>query len=257
MGGSAGNIAFVLVEPREPGNIGSAARAMVNMGLGRLVLVRPVPFLVPQAYRMAMDGAEVLRRAEVHEDLAEAVRDCALVVGTTRRERSVGRETGAPRRLAPELLRTAGNHRSAVLFGREDSGLTNEDVQLCHRIMTIPTSSRSPSLNLSQAVLVVAYEIFLAERDAEDGDRRQERSLAPSSELEGMYAHMEDALRTIDYLDKQNPKRMMRVFRDIFSRAGLDQREVSAWRGIFRQVKWSAGNSGERTNREKRGATTL
>lgn len=239
------NVAIVLVEPREAGNMGSVARAMNNMGLKDLVLVRPRPHLVPQSYRMALNGAPILERAAICDDVSCAVADFDFVVGTTRRSRSVRRVTVSPREGAAEIAPLLRTNRCAVLFGREDRGLTNEEVELCQRLVTIPTSPGAESLNLAQAVLVTAYEVFLAaaEETGRTGDGRS-RKLASSSELEGLYGHMEEALLAIGYLDANNPKHMMRVIREVFARAGLDAREVSALRGIFRQLNWHSGSTG-------------
>lgn len=238
---SAPGVTIVLVEPQEPGNVGASARAMSNMGLSRLRLVRPVEYLLPPAYRMALGGREIIEKAEVYDDLAAAVADCRLVVGTTRREGAVRQGRVTPRTAACQLREDSGGERSAVVFGREDRGLTNGEIDLCHRLVTIPAVADNQSLNLAQAVLIVAYEIFLAADSDECAALVPEaRKLAPHAKLEAMYAHMEQALLEIDYLDGSNPGRMMRGLRRIFDRAGLDEREVRAMRGIFHQMRWYA-----------------
>ena len=145
--------------------------------------------------------------------------------------------------IVPQLRR----NRCAVLFGREDRGLTNEEVEICQRLVTIPTSPEAESLNLAQAVLVLAYEIFLAADGSGDGRQEKARTLAPNSEMEGLYLHMEAVLLDIGYLDSNNPRHMMRVLREVFSRAALDEREVSALRGIFRQLNWYADSAGAKS----------
>jgi tRNA/rRNA methyltransferase len=243
--GTAAGFAVVLVEPREPGNVGAVARAMHNMGLRRMILIRPCNHLDREAYRMALDGASILEKALLNRDLREALADFGFVVGTTRRPRGVRRQTLSPRSAAAELAEKSDGNRCAVLFGREDRGLTNDEIEVCHRIVTVPSAPGAESLNLSQAVLVMAYEAYLAVLDREK--RRVTpgpRKLASTKELEGLYGHMQDALLSVGYLDEKNPKRMMRVFREIFARSGLDGREVRALRGIFRQVNWFAGREG-------------
>ncbi|HWR97385.1 MAG TPA: RNA methyltransferase [Candidatus Methanoperedens sp.] len=245
---AAGNplarIAIVLVEPREPGNVGATARAMANMGLSRLVLVRPPPFLVPEAYRMALAAKPILEGALVADDLGAALAGFGYVAGTTRRGGSGRRGRITPRALAGELAGLGGGDDAALLFGREDSGLTNEELQYCQRLVTIPSSAGFGSLNLAQSVLVLAYEVFLACGAAEGAAAGRRR--ATTVELENLYGHMERVLLEIGYLHPENPARMMRVFRRLFGRAGPDEREVRALRGICRQVAWYAGRPGER-----------
>lgn len=238
-------IAIVLVEPREPGNIGAAARAMANQGLSRLVLVRPPDHLVPDAFRMALAARPILEAAVVADDLGTALAGFGVVAGTTRRGGAGRRGRVTPRGLAAELPALTVANDVAVLFGREESGLTNAELQYCQRLVTIPSSEGFGSLNLAQAVLVVAYEIFLASSGAVAGCAATPRH-APTAELEGLFEQMERVLLDIGYLHPENPARMMRVFRRLLGRAGPDAREVRALRGIFRQVAWYAGRAGER-----------
>jgi tRNA/rRNA methyltransferase len=238
-----GRVAIVLVEPREPGNIGAAARAMANMGLSRLVLVRAAPHLGPDAFRLALAARPILEAAVVADDLEQALSGFGLVAGTTRRSGSGRRE------LAAELLAAAAGNDVAILFGREDSGLTNEELQFCQRLVTIPSSEGFGSINLAQSVLLVAYELFLAAARGDAPDARAPRR-ASTAELEGLFGQMERVLLEIGYLHPGNPARMMRVFRRLLGRAGPDGREVRALRGIFRQVAWYAGRSGERPGPE-------
>jgi tRNA/rRNA methyltransferase len=231
-------IAIVLVEPREPGNIGAAARAMANMGLSRLVLVRPPPHLVGDAFKMALAARPILEAAVVADDLGEAVARFGFVAGTTRRAGSGRRGRLSPRALAAELPGVAGANDVAILFGREDSGLTNAELRFCQRLVTIPSSDGFGSLNLAQSVLVVAYEIFIAAGAAGAGAERPAGKRASIADLEGLYAQTERSLLQIGYLDPANPARMMRVFRRLVGRAGPDAREVRALRGIFRQAAW-------------------
>jgi tRNA/rRNA methyltransferase len=237
-------IAIVLVEPREPGNIGAAARAMANMGLSRLVLVRPPQYLVGDAFKMALAARPILEAAVVADDLAAALAGFTFVAGTTRRHGSGRRGRVTARELAAELPAVAAANDVAVLFGREDSGLTNEELQFCQRLVSIPSSAGFGSLNLAQSVLAVSYEIFLASGAPGTGSRSAAARRAPTAELEGLYAHMEQVLLEIGYLDPANPAHMMRVFRRLIGRAGPDVREVKALRGVFRQVAWALGRSG-------------
>ena len=236
-------VAIVLVEPREPGNIGAAARALANTGLSRLVLVRPPEFLVSEAYRLALAAKPILEGAVVAEDLGPALAGFSFVAGTTRRGGSARRGRVSPRALAAEIPGVAEANDVAILFGREDSGLTNEELEYCHRLVTIPSSAGFGSLNLAQSVLVVAHEIFLASGAAAGAPAGRRR--ATTTELEGLYGHMERVLLDIGYLHRENPARMMRVFRRLLGRAGPDEREVRALRGILRQITWYGGRKGD------------
>lgn len=241
-----GAVAIVLVEPREPGNIGAAARAMANMGLSRLVLVRPPNHLVPDAFKMALAARPILESAVVADDIVQALADFGFVAGTTRRAGAARRGRVTPRQLAAELPALSPASDVAILFGREDSGLSNDELQYCQRLVTIPSSDGFGSLNLAQAVLTVAYEIFLAFDTRDPGAPGPPARRASTADLEGLYGQMERTLLDIGYLDPQNPAHMMRVLRRLFGRAGPDAREIRALRGIFRQVDWFAGRRGER-----------
>ena len=238
-------IAIVLVEPREPGNIGAAARAMANMGLSRMVLVRPPEHRVADAYRMALAARPILESALVVDDLAQALAGFGLVAGTTRRLGSDRRGRITPRQFAAEVPDVAVANDVAVLFGREESGLTNDELQYCQRLVTIPSSEGFGSLNLAQSVLAIAYEIFLVDRPSGSGGAGASARRAPAADLEGLYGHMERVLLDIGYLDPDNPAHMMRVFRRLIGRAGPDAREVKALRGIFRQMEWRVGRHAE------------
>ncbi len=239
-----GKVAIVLVEPREPGNIGAAARAMANMGLSRLVLVRPPNHLVAEAFRMALAARPILESAVVADDLVQAIAEFGFVAGTTRRAGAARRGRVTPRHLAAELPAVVETGDAAILFGREDSGLSNEELQYCQRLVTIPSSDGFGSLNLSQSVLAVAYELFLASDTRGPGGTGPSPRRASTADLEGLYEQMERTLLDIGYLDPQNPAHMMRVFRRLLGRAGPDAREIKALRGIFRQVDWFGGRQG-------------
>ncbi len=174
-------IAIVLVEPREPGNIGAAARAMANMGLSRLVLVRPPEHRVPEAFRMALAARPILESAEVVDDLGQALAGFGLVAGTTRRPGAGRRGRVTPRQFAAELPVVAAANDVAILFGREESGLTNDQLQYCQRLVTIPSSDGFGSLNLAQAVLTIAYEIFLVAATSGSGEPGASARRAPCS----------------------------------------------------------------------------
>lgn len=234
-------ITIVLHRPKHPGNVGSVARAMKNMGLHRLRLVSPCDFRTDIAEWMAVSAKEVLKGAEVFEDLTAAIAESRLVVGTIPPDRPrFEAEAEAPDFLARRLRGHRGGDRISILFGPEDTGLTNQELDLCHEFVTIPSHPDFPALNLAQSVMVIAYEIF---RSAQNGASSPVRSTADLGTLEQMYAHMQEALLSIGFLDPENPGHIMRDIRRILGRAQLSEREVRILRGILRQTKWAAGRS--------------
>ena len=242
-GMSLQRVRVVLVNPQGPLNVGAVARAMKNMGAEELVLVNPLyPPTHPHAVAMASGARDLLERAEVVPSLEEALRPCSFTVGTTRRKGKRRQGILTPKEIAPEVLRVARDYRVALIFGPEDRGLSNEELDLCQEIVTIPAHPRYGSLNLAQAVMILLYELFLAAHPT----HRESRKLATSEELEGMYRHMEEVLLRIGFLDPNNPKRMMTALRRLFGRARLDSREVRIIRGIMRQVNWVAEQMGKK-----------
>jgi len=215
-------VKIVLVEPQVPGNVGAAARAMKNMGLSRLVLVKPWFRDHPQARYMAHGSGDILENAEVVESLSEAVSDAVLVAGTTRRKRH-NTPFLTPREAAPVILDGARSGPAAVLFGREDKGLTNEELKWCQILVTIPSSRAQPSLNLSQAVMVMAYELFTAV--CPGGGKPLD--LAPAGEIAGMYDHLLESLTTLGLRQWNDGDNYMKSLRRVFSRTRLERRDVA------------------------------
>ena len=230
------NITIVLVEPQSPGNVGMVCRAMKNMGLSELRLVNPCRIDHPEALKFAVSAKDLLGAAVIYSSLAEALADCPFSVATTRRHGKYRQEISTPAEIAVKVRAIGGEERTAFVFGREDNGLTTEEVALCRWQATIPTGDEYGSLNLAQAVLIFCYELFTAS----GGDVvRQERALAPSSELEALYGHMERSLLRIGFLNPQNPDHLMRTLRRVFARAELDAREVAVLRGLMSQIDWA------------------
>jgi len=231
------NMRIVLVRPQGMMNIGSVARAMKNVGLQELALVDPAgPPTHPDALIMAVRAHDILGNALICSRLADAIADCTWVIGTTRRR---GKGRGGvidPRQMASEIAEIAPHEKAAVVFGPEDRGLSNRDLDLCQRLVSIPAHEEYGSLNLAQAVMIICYEIYMVAHHHEASSRTSR--LATSVELEGMYHHMEEALLRIGFLDQNNPKRIMAVLRRIFSRTRLSPREVKILRGICRQAQW-------------------
>lgn len=229
-------VAIVLVEPQSPGNVGMVCRAMKNMGLLQLRLVNPCPLDHPEAHKFAVSARDLLDQATVYENLADALADCEVTVGTTRRHGKYRQEIFSPREMAVTALGQLTHNRAALVFGREDSGLTTDELTLCRWHATIPTSPDYGSLNLAQSVLIFCYELFnacAAESAAID------RKLATTEAAEELYRQMEQALLKIGFLNPQNPAHLMRSLRRIFSRAGLNDREVAILRGMMSQVDWA------------------
>jgi len=216
------NIRIVLVEPQVPGNVGAASRAMKNMGLSRLVLVKPWFHGHPQARYMAHGSEDVLDRAEVFETLAEAVKDSVLVVGATRRMRTSTPFVN-PAKAAQAMLESTASGPVSILFGREDRGLLNEELKACQMYVAIPSSKEHPSLNLSQAVMVMAYELFAATHPGVSSPL----DLAPASEIESMYAHLARTLDMLGFREWNDGENFMKSLRRVFSRTRLERRDVS------------------------------
>ncbi len=229
-----GRVAVVLVEPQGPRNIGSICRVMRNFGCDDLRLVRPAcNHRALSARHMAVRSQDLLEQARLFPTLAQAIADCHLVVGTTRRFGKYRQDCCLPADL-PRLL--AGiQGRTALVFGREDNGLTNAELQQCHRFLTIPTDPDLPSMNLAQAVTVCLYEIAKDRRPPVSPGPGSEQP-APASECEAMYAHMQAVLLRIGYLNPQNPDHIMRTYRRLFGRAGLSTRDVRILRGLWNAI---------------------
>jgi len=241
--------AFVLFRPQSAGNIGAAARALKNMGFDDLRLVAPGTLKSREAAAMAVHADDVLARATVYPDLAAALADCSVAVGTTSRRGGYRSRAYPLRAAAAELDAIAGSNKIAIVFGREDRGLTNRELKLCNRLITIPTAPEYPSLNLAQAVVVVAYELMMA---AEIEAARAPHFVAAAIS-DPMLARMEEALVSIGFIPDDNPDHIMFAIREILGRSGLTAREVEILNGMARQMRWVA-EGGHRTLAEKRRA---
>ncbi len=231
------NIVFVLVEPRESGNIGAAARAIKNMGFGTLRLVNPPATISEEAGWFAHGAQDVLDRAERFQTMKEAVADSSLVVGTTRR-------TGKKRRVfipfdetISRIVSAAQGNRVAVLFGRETKGLSNAEIEQCGLLLRIATAPEQPSLNIAQAVLIVAYELMKA--GFGPPQEQQAAALVPHAQLDALYGRIAKTLKLIDYVargDRDLESRIMLNLRHFIGRAGLAPWELRMLQGIIGQV---------------------
>ena len=229
------NIAVVLVGTKYSGNLGSVARAMYNMDLRDLRLVRPECRVDEEAARMARGGVGILHSARRFRSLRSSLRGVGHVTGTTARRGGNRREVRSPRDMAPRLLELSASRKAAVVFGPEDTGLVDDDLLLCNQLIRIPTSAAFRSLNLSQAVMIVAYELFLA-----DLPREPRISIRPAraTEVEAMYAQLEAALFRAGFLHAKNSRHMMFAIRRLLGRAALEAGDVAILRGISRQIEW-------------------
>ena len=226
-------IRIVLVEPKVPGNIGSVARAMVNMGLSRLCLVGPADHRSGEARKMAIGAGHILYGANVYETLEEALSGTVLVAGTTHKRRRHFDLQYGPRHVAERLAALPEGREGALVFGREESGLTNDELKLCHIVSRIHTPSRYPSFNLAQAVLIFAYEIYQAALEPPQAARLD---LAGFEEIETMYAHISSTLDRLGVSSRHHPDSFVRSIRRLFGRIGLERRDVATLHRMFRQV---------------------
>jgi tRNA/rRNA methyltransferase len=226
------SISIILVRPKFHENIGSVARAMKNMGLSRLIVVKGCSPLHANAYKLASGAEDILERAEEVFTLREAISEMGCVVGTTSRGGKERHPDLTPEALVKKLAPLSLKNSIGLTFGSEKEGLTNEDLSLCHLYVRIPSVASFPSLNLAQAVMVVCYELFQASMAI----LKQPIQLAQAEQLERMFEHMEKTLIQIGYLDSSHPKRIMRVLRRLFGRCPMDEREVQILQGIWSQM---------------------
>lgn len=232
------NISIVLYKPKYAGNVGSVARAAKNMGIGKIVVVGTTDLdREAMEQRSTHLAADVLDQIQYVVSIEEALGGFRYIVGTTAR---LGKARGpfvSPRTAAQNIADLSQKNKVALLFGPEDTGLANDHLRLCHSVVTIPTSREFTSLNLSQAVMILCYEILIATSSAANAAEATPK-LALSSELEGMYGQIKDLLAKIGFLNPENPEYWMLDLRRFFSRAGLLSREVKIIRGICRQMEW-------------------
>ncbi|SDB98390.1 RNA methyltransferase [Paraburkholderia lycopersici] len=260
---------FVLVEPSHPGNVGAAARALKTMGFSRLVLVAPrVPQVHcdPEAVAMASGADDVLAAAHIVPTLADALAGVQWSLALTARTREYGPPPSAPRPAVQDACRQVAHGGDiALVFGNERTGLSNDDVERCSALAHIPANPAYSSLNLAQAVQVLAYELRLAYLGeglpgaalpvagraggaiGADGVLQQGAGspLATSDDIERMYVHLENALIALDFLDPANPKKLMSRLRRLFARSGLEREEVNIVRGIAKHILMLKAKGGE------------
>ena len=232
------NIDIVMVGTTHPGNIGAAARAMHNMCIPNLVLVKPQCSIGEIAYARASGANDILGNRRNTESLQEAVQDCNLVIATSARVRSLPWPELTPELMAGKISEMNDQSRAALVFGREHSGLTNEELQLCNYMVNIPTNPDFSSLNVASAIQVLCYEIFKtsANQFAVQQTGNQE-SVATSQELEGYFEHLEQVMTATQFLDADNPGLLMQKLRRLYHRTELSKTEVNILRGILSSVE--------------------
>ncbi len=233
------NIRIVLVNTSHPGNIGAVARAMKNMCLERLYLVEPNGFPSAEATARASGADDLLAEAVVCRSLDEALEGCQLVMGASARDRRLSWPVMNPRECAVRVTEESAEHEAALVFGREHSGLTNEELEKCHYLVHIPSNPHYSSLNLGAAVQVLAYELMMTEPTQGSRIEEEARELATADEMESFFQHLEQVMVDVQFLDASHPRKLMRRMRRLFNRARPDRTEINILRGMFSAAQGS------------------
>ena len=232
------SVKVVLVGTTHPGNIGATARAMKNMGILDLALVEPKEFPSDIATFRSKAAKDILEKASVHTSLEEAISECELVVGTSARGRTVPWPVLNPREAAEEMHKSSLNGKVAIVFGREDRGLTNEELGLCNFHVHIPSDPEYSSLNLSQAVQILAYEIRLSYlQDRHVNKEYWDVELANNEQTERLINHMDELMQEVDFYDVENPRKLLVRVRRFFKRSKIDVMEANIFRGLFATIQ--------------------
>lgn len=229
------NLRVILVNPSHPGNVGATARALKNMGISELWLLNPQDYLSPHATARASGATDILAKAPVVNTLQEAVAGCEIILGTSARNRFLEKPVLTPRECATTIC-AAPKTRFALLFGRERTGLTNEELSICHQQIIIPTNPEFSSLNLAAAVQLIAYELRVTALAEKTLAVLPQRELAAADQLLGFYQHLEKTLIDIKFIDPKQPKLLMQRLQRLFNRALLDKKEINILRGILTSV---------------------
>nr|WP_211829375.1 tRNA (cytosine(32)/uridine(32)-2'-O)-methyltransferase TrmJ [Kistimonas asteriae] len=241
---SLDNVRIVLVNTSHPGNIGSAARAMKTMGLSQLVLVEPKAFPAPEAVTLSSGATDILDNAMVCATLEEAVADCGLIIGASARVRGISLPLMEPGECAEAAVAEVGDCSVALVFGREDRGLTNDELKLCHQQTHIPSNPEFSSLNLASAVQVLCYELRKADLKQQQASLVPEcrtHDLASSESMEHFYGHLQEVLADIDFFKHSNPDKIMAKLRRLYGRVRPDRVELNILRGILSEMQAALG----------------
>ncbi len=229
-------VRIVLVEPSHPGNIGGAARALKTMGLSDLAVVNPQRFPDPQAQWRAAGAQDVLEHVQVYPCVADAIADREWIVGTSTRQRRIPWPLKMADAVAEDLVAKLPNTRVAILFGREASGLTNDELQRCHCHLQIPANPDYPSLNLAMAVQIVCYELFKQLSIPDTPQPPWDRPPANAQQTESLLMHIQQLLLDVGFLDATNPGQTMTRLRRLLTRVAPDATEVQMLRGILKEL---------------------
>ncbi len=225
------NVEFIMVEPKTPGNVGAACRALKTMGFKNLRLVNPCDITHKEARYMAHASEDILEGVKIYDSLDAAIEDVHWVVGTTQRIRGYHFPFYPPEELREKAIPVSWEHRIALVFGRERTGLTNDEIRRCHALTTVPAAVSNPSLNLAQAVMLYAYEMGKDSFDPKT--TRYEWRLADHNQIEGVYQHMEKSLRNVNFVPMDNWENFLMRFRRFFGRAHPEVRDVNVMHKIF------------------------
>jgi len=250
------NIRIVLVEPSHPGNIGAVARAMKTMGLTELVLVNPRKFPDQNANARAAGAEDVLIAARVESDLQSVLSDCTFILGTSVRERQVSWPISDPKHAASKIvdhLEQKQDHQVAILFGRENSGLANDELDLCQRQICIPANDDYSSLNLASAVQIIAYEVRMATlaKQSDDSSKvavvrtklEKRQQSASKEQLDGHFQHLEETLEMLDFIRSGPSTMLMRKLTRLYNKAELTIEEIQILRGILTAIQSNLAKS--------------
>jgi tRNA (cytidine32/uridine32-2'-O)-methyltransferase len=232
------NVRIILVGTSHPGNIGSAARAMKTMGLSNLVLVDPECVVDGKSVALSAGAADVLKKRQVFATLDEAIEDCGLVIGASARPRTLDWPMLDPREMGEKAVVEGQKYPIALVFGRENSGLSNEELQKCHFHVFIPANPDYSSLNLAMAVQTLSYEIRMAFL-AEKAYPKQEQEYPLTEEIEAMFNHLQQTLTDTRFIVPAHPGLVMTKLRRFFNRARPEIKELRMWRGIFSSIQKS------------------
>ena len=231
------SIKVVLVGTTHPGNIGATARAMKNMGIVNLALVAPKEFPSDVATYRSKAAKDVLENAEVFDTLKMAVSNCELVIGTSARERKVPWPILNPKDASQEVSRGVLNNKVAIVFGREDRGLTNDELGLCNLHVHIPTDPVYSSLNLSQAVQIMVYEMRSSILENQENEEYWDVEFADNDQTERLINHMDELMQEVDFYEIDNPRKLLLRVRRFFKRSRIDVMEVNIFRGLFAAIQ--------------------
>lgn len=239
------DVRIVLVNPSHPGNVGAAARAMKTMAINQLVLVGPRDYPDPRAVWRAAGAKDLLNAAKVVETLDDAIADCDLIIGTSARERRIPWPLVDARECANKVYEEPASSKIAILFGREDSGLNNEELHRCHLHVHVPTCEAYSSLNLSMAVQILSYELRMRSLQganntaaiADQAPDQWDEPFANADDIERFHSHLSETLVDLEFFDPTQPKQLLTRLRRLFARVRLDQMELNILRGILAAVQ--------------------